>query len=95
MFEKQCINEDVRCELDDNAETVGNKIRKAIGQKVPYMVVVGDKELEDGQVSVRQRGKKEMEVMTKEEFIAKIKKETEEKIILSNKNTHLHGCFYF
>jgi len=45
----------IRVELDERAETLGNKIRNAQNEKVPYMLIVGDKEIENNEVSVRNR----------------------------------------
>lgn len=45
----------IRIEIDERAETLGNKIRNAQNEKVPYMIVLGDKEIENNEVSVRNR----------------------------------------
>jgi len=66
----------IRIELDDNNETVGNKIRKAVNEKVPYMLVIGDKEAEAANLSVRDRGAKETRDISRLDFI----KEVQEKI---------------
>ncbi|MDP1743640.1 MAG: threonine--tRNA ligase [Candidatus Amesbacteria bacterium] len=58
----------IRCELDSRSESLGAKIRDAEMQKVPYILVTGDKEAQAQSVSVRTRGKKESEVLTLEEF---------------------------
>ncbi|MFH0819166.1 MAG: threonine--tRNA ligase [Patescibacteria group bacterium] len=65
---------DLRVELDLTAETVGNKIRKAIKQKIPYLLVIGDKEMESADLMVRFRGEKEARKISKIEFIDQIKK---------------------
>ena len=62
----------VRVELDERSEKIGKKIRDAQLEKVPYMLVLGDKEAEAGQVAVRSRKTGETEVMTADEFAAKI-----------------------
>src|SRR5690606_19945509 len=49
---------DIRVEIDESNETVGNKIRKASNEKVPYMLVIGDKEMGSEHLSVRERGSK-------------------------------------
>jgi threonyl-tRNA synthetase len=59
---------DVRVELDVRNEKIGYKIREARQQKVPYMVVTGDREKEDGTVTVRERNG-EQKVMTVDEFV--------------------------
>ena len=66
----------VRTQLDDRNEKIGYKIREARQvDRVPYMLVVGQKEVEDGTVSVRNRDTDESEVMTIEAFVAKVTKE--------------------
>ena len=65
----------IRVEVDDREEKMGYKIREAQLQKVPYMIVVGDKELEEEKVSVRTRESREQVSMNKDEFIEKIVEE--------------------
>ena len=60
-------------------EKIGFKIREAQMQKIPYMLVVGDKEAESGSVAVRTRAGGDEGVMTVEEFLAKCLKEIAEK----------------
>ena len=62
----------IRCELDDRSEKIGYKIREAQLEKVPYMLILGDKEVEDGTVSVRSRKTGATEVMTVAELKAKL-----------------------
>ncbi len=69
----------IRVSVDSADETVGKKIRKASGQKIPYVVVVGDKELGGGDWTVRVRGQEEQIAISKKEFIDKVLKEIEEK----------------
>lgn len=71
--------ENIRTEVDNNPETVQAKIRNAELQKVPYMLVVGDKEVKKKTVSVRQQGEKDLKQMRLDKFLAKIKKEVERK----------------
>lgn len=59
----------VRCHIDDREEKMGYKIREAQMHKVPYQIVVGDKEIENKEVNVRQYGKKESKTMERDEFI--------------------------
>ena len=61
-----------RVETDYRNEKIGYKIRSARMEKVPYMLVMGDKEVEDGKVCVRTRGVEETEIMTVEEFAEKL-----------------------
>jgi threonyl-tRNA synthetase len=63
---------DIRVEVDDRNETVGNKIRKAAGEKIPYVLVAGDKEIESGKLAVRDRGAREAREIGKKEFIKEI-----------------------
>lgn len=67
----------VRVEIDSSSEGLGKKIRNAQLEKIPYMLVVGDQEMEDGGVAVRLRDGEKQEVMKVEEFIEKIKGEIE------------------
>ena len=60
----------MRTELDERNEKIGYKIREAQLQKVPYMLVIGDKEMSEGKVAVRSRKTGESTVMTVDEFIA-------------------------
>ena len=69
----------IRVEVDDRSEKIGYKIREAQMEKVPYMLVVGEKEAEANQVAVRRRDKGDMGAVSAEEFIATVKKDIEEK----------------
>ena len=68
-------NEKVRVQVDDRSEKMGYKIREAQLQKVPYMIVIGDKELENNTIGVRSRNDGELGQMSLDEFIKKIKYE--------------------
>ena len=68
-------DENVRVELDDRSEKMGYKIREAQLQKIPYMLIVGDKEIEAGAVGVRSRKDGDIGQMPTQEFIQKIKDE--------------------
>ena len=65
----------IRVELDDRNEKIGYKIREAQLEKVPYMLVIGDKEIENNSVGVRSRKDGDIGEMRVEEFIEKIQKE--------------------
>ncbi|WP_097003078.1 threonine--tRNA ligase [Lacrimispora amygdalina] len=65
----------IRCEIDSRNEKIGYKIREAQLDKVPYMVVVGQKEMESGTVSVRKSDSKDLEQMEMSEFIERLKSE--------------------
>lgn len=62
----------LRVEIDEANETVGNKIRKAVSEKVPYMLVIGDKEMNAPVLSVRDRGQIETREIAKADFIKEI-----------------------
>ncbi|MGC2451107.1 MAG: threonine--tRNA ligase, partial [Candidatus Sulfotelmatobacter sp.] len=64
----------VRVEVDSRNEKMNAKIREHAMQKVPFLLVVGDKEAEAGKVNVRTRGKEKTEDMPATDFVAKIKK---------------------
>ena len=68
-------DKEVRVEVDDRAEKIGYKIREAQLQKVPYMLVVGDKEQEAGEVGVRNRKDGDVGAMKLEDFVEKIDEE--------------------
>ncbi|MCX6731520.1 MAG: threonine--tRNA ligase, partial [Candidatus Parcubacteria bacterium] len=70
---------EIRTEIDESNETLGKKIRSAELQKIPYILVVGEKEKESRTVSLRERGKGDLGAMPLEKFIEKIKKEISEK----------------
>jgi len=76
---KEFLIEDLRSKVDDNNESVSNKVRKAVQEKVPYILVIGKKEINTGSVTIRDRGSKDVYVLNKEEFLAKLKKEIKEK----------------
>ncbi len=72
----------MRVELDDRNEKIGYKIREARLNKIPYMLIVGDSEVENGQVSVRKRGEDgDLGAMATEDFIARAVEEIETKVI--------------
>ena len=69
-----------RAETDVRNEKVGYKIREAQLEKIPYMLIIGDKEAAENKVAVRSRKDGDLGVMTLEEFIAKIRKEVDDKV---------------
>ncbi len=69
----------LRVHLDDRNEKLGYKIREAQVQKVPYTLVVGDKEVEEGTVNVRRRGAGDVGAMAQDAFIAMLQEEIKEK----------------
>jgi threonyl-tRNA synthetase len=71
----------VRVEVDDSDNTMGSKIRTQQLHKVPYMLVVGDREAESNTVSVRRRTGEETQGVSVEDFIAAIKDEIEKRAL--------------
>ena len=69
----------IRCEIDKRSEKIGYKIREAQMEKVPYMLIVGEKEMADGAVSVRSRKDGDKGSVKLDEFIADINKEIADK----------------
>ena len=76
---KQMCHDYVRVEVDDRNEKIGYKIRQAQMEKVPYMLVVGDKEMEDNSVNVRKHGGDELGTVPFDEFFNSIKIEIKER----------------
>ena len=71
----------LRTEVDLRSEKIGYKIREAQVQKVPYMLVIGDKEAESGTVSVRSRREGDVGVQSVDDFLARALREVAEKVI--------------
>ena len=69
----------IRLEVDDRSEKLGYKLREAQLEKVPYMLVIGDKDIENGTVSVRERKEGDLGAMPLEDFIRRITEEVETK----------------
>lgn len=76
---KQMHNDYIRVEVDDRNEKMGYKIRQAQMSKTPYMLVVGDKEMENGEVAVRRYGSDESNTMAFDQFVSHITLEIEER----------------
>ena len=74
-IQDELVEAGVRSEIDLRNEKLGYKIREAQMEKVPYMVIVGEKEVEEGTISVRKRDEGDIGSMKAEELIAKIKEE--------------------
>ena len=68
-------SQNLRVELDDRSEKIGYKIREAQLQKIPYMLIIGDKEVENEQIGVRSRSDGDIGAMKLNDFIEKIKSE--------------------
>ena len=71
--------EGLRVEVDDADETIGNKIRKAVGQKIPYILVIGDKEMSSDKLNVRMRGTDKLLEITEDKFVERVKEEIKER----------------
>ena len=69
---KEMADAGIRAELDDRNEKIGKKIRDAQLEKVPYMLIIGDKEVEEGSVAIRARKEGDIGSMPKAEFTAKV-----------------------
>ena len=85
-IQKQLYDAGLRVGVDERSEKVGYKIREAQLQKVPYMLVVGDKEIESGEISVRSRDKGEVNIQSIESFIEDLHKEVKDKVYNLSKN---------
>jgi threonyl-tRNA synthetase len=69
----------VRVELDDRNEKIGYKIREAQVQKIPYMLVIGDREVQDGTVGLRKRGEGDLGAVLFEDFKEQVLEEIKNK----------------
>ncbi len=74
-LKEQLENVDIRVEIDEREEKIGYKIREAQLQKIPYMLIIGDKEVEANAVGVRSRKDGDIGQMSTQDFINKIKEE--------------------
>jgi threonyl-tRNA synthetase len=72
--------EGVRLEEDFRNEKIGFKIREARNQKVPYMIIIGEKEMESGKLALRKRGEDKTTVLSRENFLSLYHKEVEERL---------------
>src|SRR5205085_8895348 len=70
---------DIRAEIDDRNEKIGKKIRDTELMKVPYMLVIGEKEMNEGKVAVRRHGKGDIGVKATDDFIQELSKEIKER----------------
>ncbi|MEA3475126.1 MAG: threonine--tRNA ligase, partial [Candidatus Cloacimonadota bacterium] len=76
----ELIDSDIRAKINLQNEKVGYKIREAEKEKIPYMIIVGDKEIEDQNISVRKHLKGDLGTFQLNEFIEKLKREIQEKM---------------
>ncbi|OGD35821.1 threonine--tRNA ligase [Candidatus Azambacteria bacterium RIFCSPHIGHO2_01_46_10] len=72
---KELLAVDIRAELKDQNETAGKKIREGENQKIPYLLIVGDKEMKNESVAVRKRAKGDLGAVKFKKFLARIKEE--------------------
>ena len=83
-YSKEVLNSlkisDIRAEIDDRNEKTGRKIRDAEVRKIPFMLIVGEREAEEGTVSVRRHGGEDLGSMSLEEFKILTQKEITENI---------------
>lgn len=70
----------VRVELDDRNEKIGYKIRSAISQKIPYIIILGENEINNGTISVRKRGTNQTTEYNIDEFLTKLQNEIKERV---------------
>ncbi|HQW44235.1 MAG TPA: His/Gly/Thr/Pro-type tRNA ligase C-terminal domain-containing protein, partial [Chitinophagaceae bacterium] len=70
---------DIRCEVDDRNEKIGKKIRDTELLRVPYMLVVGEKEMNENKVAVRRQGKGDIGVQEVDEFLKEVLIEIKER----------------
>jgi threonyl-tRNA synthetase len=68
-----------RCELDDRSETINYRIRESQNKQIPYMLILGDKEVEASQVAIRHRRNGNMGAMSLPDFLELITREIQEK----------------
>jgi threonyl-tRNA synthetase len=74
------LDQEIRVKVDDSDKTLSAKIREAEKQKIPYMLVVGDREERENKISLRQRGEKDLGSKTLEEVLEKIRLEIAKKV---------------
>lgn len=81
QLESEMRAQGIRVETDSRNEKIGYKIRESQLEKLPYMLIVGDKEREEGTVSVRKRDEGDIGALTKKDFIARVLQENADKTI--------------
>ena len=79
-LKEQLQQQNLRVKVDERNEKINAKIRDAEVEKIPYMFIIGKKEIENKKVSVRRHGKGDLGVFDLDEIIKKVQKEIEEKI---------------
>ena len=84
-------NNDIRAEIDDRSEKIGKKIRDTELAKIPLMLIIGEKEVNEEKVSVRRQGKGDEGVKSLPEFIEMIQAEVKTKKIFELRQ---HSCYH-
>lgn len=79
-IESKLVENDIRVETDLRNEKIGYKIREAQMQKTPYMIIIGDKEVQNKNISLRSRKNGDMGAMNFNDFVASIKDEIDKKV---------------
>ena len=77
-LKSKLLSDGIRVELDDRDEKLSHKMRESQTRKIPYTIIIGDKEKEDGTISYRLHGDKETKTVSKEEFINILNKQIKE-----------------
>ena len=75
------FSEEIRVEINDENATLGAKIRKAEVEKVPYLAIIGDREMENRTLSIRKRKRGDIGSFTLDELLKNLKREIEEKVV--------------
>jgi threonyl-tRNA synthetase len=83
MVHRRLLDAGVRVELDDRSEKLGYKVREAQVQKVPYVLVVGEREVREGTASVRKRGGEDVGAMPVDRFLAEVTAEIRTRAVTS------------
>ena len=78
--EKELLANDIRVELNSKAESLGKRISESEKQRIPYILVIGEKELNDRTVNIRKRGSRAQKTALTADFVRDIAKEIEEKL---------------
>jgi len=78
---KALKDKNIRVEFDDRAEKIGFKIREARNERVPYMIIVGEKEQQEGKITVKNNKNGEESSVVLYEFISKVREEIENKVL--------------
>src|SRR4030095_12130294 len=73
--QERLVEKGLRIEVDDSANSMQKKIRENARQKIPYLLIGGDREAEQGTVNVRRRGEKQQEALDVEEFAERVLRE--------------------